>query len=291
MLDWEATLAIAIILVFVVACVIIILFVYGGEKLMGHIDAIQDRELAAKRDAEERGIFVEDETELKEKIGLIISPLEGFLTESDSFWNIINTELGLTPDSESSSPESSSTGTNYSTWIRRISSKWTQVIKNSPFKLKKQVFDEFYQKYLQVRASAKEFIAYCMENYDYHVISEAPWEFCLLAKEQLGFYHYHATNLFTFDSNGQLKKMIAHPHGFQTEKLMDQIVKQSPFNMKETIAISNMARDTPLLNQAGFGVLIRQDIPVLSDEPDPSSTIISLPAIDFEELIELMGIY
>jgi phosphoserine phosphatase len=284
MLDWQAAVAMGIGLAVVVIAIILILCVWGGEKLMGHIDASEDRQLSAKRDAEERGILVGEEKELKEKIGIIISPLEGFLTESDTFWNVINAELGLAPDSESSSPDPSSARKNHAARVRNITSKWMQAMKDSPYKFNKQVFDKFYQKYLKVRDGAKEFIAHCMENYEYHVISEAPWEFCLLAKEKLGFYHYHATSLFIFDSNKNLNRIIAHPQGFQTEKLMNQIIKRSIFGMKETIGISNTERDITMLNQAGFGVQIGLNIPALSSEAAPSSTIMSLSDIDFEEL-------
>jgi phosphoserine phosphatase len=283
MAGWEAALGIAIALGITIFIVIMILCVYGGRKLEDSIDAKMDKKLAAKRDADERGILV-GAGEEKEKIGIIISPLEGFLTENDDFWKIINSELGYSTEYEPLIDNYSSEEPNYSKLIRSITSKWKRAMRDSPTKLDRRFFNDFYQKYLRIREGAIKFIEYCQENYDYYVISEAPWEFCLLAQEELGFYHYYATTIFAFDRNDELDEVIAHKYGFQTEKIVERIIKQSQFSARETIVLSNIGRDINMVNQAVFGIIIGRNLPISDTETAPNPNLISLPTLDFEEL-------
>jgi phosphoserine phosphatase len=284
MAGWEFGLAIGITIAVIVVVAIIILCVYGGRKISDSVQEHTEKKLAAKRDAEERDILGGDLTAEKEKIGIIISPLEGFLLESDSFWKNLNSEIGFSAEYDQLLQENLSLQTNYFALVKKIILKWKQSFKDSLSKLNKQFFSDFYQKYLRIREGAKEFIEYCQKDYDYYVVSEASWEFCLLAKAHLGFYHYYATTIFTFDRNNQLNTTIAHKHGSQTEKIMAQIIKKSKFSIKETVVISNLERDLNMLNQAGFAILIDRNISTFSTESALNPNVISLPDLNFEDL-------
>lgn len=239
-----------------------------------------DKGLAAERGMDEDQPLSEE----REKIGIIISNLEDLLTEGDSFWNAINAELGIPVGEGMGLYEKLLEKGSYPKWIKTISANWKQLTKTAPSKVSRQFFNEFYKKHLRVREGARAFVEYCEKDYDYYVISEAPWEFCLLAKEQLGFHHYYALTIFPFDRNNLLMTLIPHEAGFKTEKIMEQLIRKSKFSVKETVVISNQKRDINMIKQAGFGISVGLNISALPKEPPLNPNISSLPDLNFDEL-------
>ena len=84
----------------------------------------------------------------KQKLGLIVSDLEGTLTQNYSFWMNLNRELGMSPEEDEALYGEFIEHQDYKRWMEKIISRWKEINKNSPSKLKRKAFHEFYKNHL-----------------------------------------------------------------------------------------------------------------------------------------------
>ena len=215
---------------------------------------------------------------------MIISDLEGTLTEGISFWKNLNLEMGMSEEEDFELYQEFMQDFDYIKWMEKIIFRWKEINKNSPSKLNKKVFKEFNKKYLRIKEGAQEFIQYCKSKYFFYVISGAPWEFCALAQEKLGFDDYLSTNKLIFDEKDQLISIEAHKDGFHKEKIMLKIAESYGFNWEQIIAIGDSENDFTLLNTAKMGILIGKNVIFSSFKKILSSNIIRMEILDFKEL-------
>ncbi len=212
---------------------------------------------------------------------MIVSDLEGTLTENTSFWKNLNLEMGMTEAEDLLLYEEFMGHRNYTKWMEKIISRWKEINQHSPSRLHKATFNKFNKKHLIVKEGAKNFIQHCKLKYFFYVISGAPVEFCKLAQQKLGFDDFFSTNELIFDQEGQLDRIKPHPDGFHKEKIISNL----SFRREQIIAIGDSENDFTMLNAAGLGILVGNNIIFSSYERKTlNSNIIRMQTIDYEKL-------
>ncbi len=217
-----------------------------------------------------------------------MSDLEGTLTKGISYWMSLNLELGMSKEEDKALYDDFMQHRDYTRWMTRVIERWKELNENSPERLNISFFREFNIKYLMFDAQAVDFVAKCRENYLFYVISGASWEFCALAKDALGFDDYFSTNRLVFDEAGQLDRIEAHEYGFHKERLMVEVAESYGFEMHQVIAMGDSENDFTMLNTAGLGILVGQNILFPSYEKILSPTIIRMEKIDYARLKQII---
>ena len=215
---------------------------------------------------------------------MIVSDLEGTLTKGYSYWMNLNLELGLSEEEDRALYEDFMNHGDYTKWMEKIVCRWKEINKNSLEKLNKAYFDKFNRNHLKIKEEAREFIHYCRSHYIFYVISGAPWEFCALAKEELGFDDFFSTNKLIFDKINHLERIEAHKDGFHKEKIMFQIAELYGFQIERIIAIGDSENDFTLLNAAGMGILVGKNVLFPHYKKVLNPSILRMECLDFKEL-------
>jgi len=225
------------------------------------------------------------------KLGLIVSDLEGTLTANMSYWKNLNLELGMTEKEDQKLYDEFLNHRDYVRWMEEILARWKEINRNFPEKLNRKFFHEFNRKHLTIMEGAREFIQYCKSHYIFYVISGAPWEFCELAKAELGFDDYYSTNKLYFNKDDQLERIEADKYGFQKEKIMLKIAESYSFKKSQIIAIGDSENDFTMLNAAGLGILVGRNRNFPSLEKTLKKDIIRLENLDFDRLKRIIAQY
>lgn len=219
---------------------------------------------------------------------MIVSDLEGTLTEGYSYWMSLNLEMGMTAEEDQSYYEEFMEHRDYTKWMEKIIFRWKEINRLRPEKLNIKHFEEFNSRHLKIKEGAREFIEYCKSDYVFCVISGAPWEFCALAKEKLGFDEIFSTNKLIFDDKGQLERIEAHIDGFHKDKIMLKIAEVRGFKEDEIIAIGDSENDFTLLNKAKLGILVGKNVIFNDYKNILNSSIVHMEVIDFKKLKQII---
>ncbi|MFX1295188.1 MAG: HAD family hydrolase [Promethearchaeota archaeon] len=220
-----------------------------------------------------------------------MSDLEGTLTEGYSYWMKLNLELGISKEEDLDLYREFMQDFDYEKWMSRIFSIWKERNESNPEKLNKDFFIKFSKRYLKIKEGAKKFIEHLKSHFIFYVISGAPWEFCALAQEKLGFDDYFSTNKLIFDKNNQLKCIEAHQYGFHKEKILFKIAKSYGFEMKQIIAMGDSENDFTMLNAVGMGILLGKNIIFSSYKKILNPNIIRMKNLDFQEISKTIEQY
>jgi HAD superfamily phosphoserine phosphatase-like hydrolase len=222
------------------------------------------------------------------KKGMIVSDLEGTLTDEYSYWMNLNLEMGMTKEEDQALYEDFMEHRDYVKWMEKIIVRWKELNKDSPKKLTRKIFSEYDKNYLKFKEEAQEFIAFCKREFFFFVISGAPREFCALAQEKLGFDDYFSTNQLIFDEKGRLERIEAHEDGFHKEKIMFKIATSQGFERSQIIAIGDSENDFTMLNAAGLGILVGKNVLFASYEKILKPHVIRMELLDLKRLMEII---